>query len=47
MWLRRAHTDEALTLPMLAGCVVALLGTAMNLGLLGSGSAKPDARAKA
>jgi drug/metabolite transporter (DMT)-like permease len=41
------YLGEAITLQMVAGCAVVLLGTAMSLGLIGRGSAKPRARAEA
>ncbi len=39
------YLGEAITLQMVAGCAVVLLGTALSLGLIGRGSAKPVARA--
>jgi drug/metabolite transporter (DMT)-like permease len=41
------YLGEAITLQMVAGCAVVLLGTALSLGLIGRGSTKLDARADA
>jgi drug/metabolite transporter (DMT)-like permease len=41
------YLGEAITLQMVAGCAVVLLGTALSLGLIGRGSAKLDTRAEA
>jgi drug/metabolite transporter (DMT)-like permease len=41
------YLGEAVTLQMVAGCAVVLLGTALSLGLIGRGSTKLDARADA
>jgi len=41
------YLGEAITLQMVAGCAVVLLGTALSLGLIGRGSAKQDTRAEA
>jgi drug/metabolite transporter (DMT)-like permease len=41
------YLGEAITLQMVAGCAVVLLGTALSLGLIGRGSAKQDTRADA
>jgi drug/metabolite transporter (DMT)-like permease len=41
------YLGEAITLQMVAGCAVVLLGTALSLGLIGGGRAKLDARAGA
>jgi drug/metabolite transporter (DMT)-like permease len=41
------YLGEAITLQMVAGCAVVLLGTALSLGLIGRGSIKLDARADA
>ncbi len=41
------YLGEAITLQMVAGCAVVLLGTALSLGLIGRGSAPPQARAEA
>ncbi|MGL6112816.1 MAG: DMT family transporter [Rubrivivax sp.] len=41
------YLGEALTLQMVGGCAVVLLGTALSLGLIGRGGAKLDARADA
>jgi drug/metabolite transporter (DMT)-like permease len=39
------YLGEAITLQMVAGCAVVLLGTALSLGLIGRGSAKQDPHA--
>ncbi|MCU0966941.1 MAG: DMT family transporter [Burkholderiaceae bacterium] len=41
------YLGEAITLQMVAGCAVVLLGTALSLGLIGRGSAKQETRAEA
>ena len=41
------YLGEALTLQMLLGCAIVLLGTALSLGLIGRGSATRGARAEA
>ena len=41
------YLGEAITLQMVAGCAVVLLGTALSLGLIGGGSSKQDTRAEA
>jgi drug/metabolite transporter (DMT)-like permease len=41
------YLGEAITLQMLAGCAVVLLGTALSLGLIGRAGARPQARAGA
>jgi drug/metabolite transporter (DMT)-like permease len=41
------YLGEALTLQMLAGCVIVLLGTALSLGLIGRPLANADAATKA
>jgi len=41
------YLGEAITLQMVAGCAVVLLGTALSLGLIGRGSTKPERRAEA
>ncbi len=41
------YLDEALTLQMVAGCAVVLLGTAMSLGLIGRSEVKLEVRADA
>ena len=41
------YLGEAITLQMVAGCAVVLLGTALSLGLIGRGSAQQDTRAEA
>ncbi|HMO45964.1 MAG TPA: DMT family transporter [Rubrivivax sp.] len=40
------YLGEALTLSMVAGCAVVLLGTALSLGLIGRGTAKAAASAR-
>lgn len=41
------YLGEAITLQMVAGCAVVLLGTALSLGLIGGAGTKQDARAGA
>ncbi len=41
------YLGEAITLQMVAGCAVVLLGTALSLGLIGRGSARRNARSGA